>query len=45
VNDEMKKLLEQQMVLLSERSKEAEGIDNLAMLSRAMVEIAEIFSR
>jgi hypothetical protein len=40
VSDHIKNLLEQQLELLSGQSKKDVTVDDLAMLSRAMVEIA-----
>lgn len=46
MNDKMKEMLEQQMTLLSEQSeKEHTNYEVLARLSKAMVEIADIFIR
>ncbi len=45
MNTEMQKSLEKQMALLSDCSKDAQSIDDLAMLSRAMVEIADVLKK
>ena len=45
MNDNIKKILEQQVELLSEQSKNAKTHTDLAMLTEAMVRIADILNR